>query len=747
MATRDSRQRCKRRPKRGGSAASARPGAEQAVSAEASAPSAGKSAFVTRAAYRALARRSTRIEEALRFRIAFERLVMATSTRLLSVELARIDPTIDEALEQIGSFMQVDRSYLFQLSADGTTMSNTHEWCQRGITHEMDALQHVALDSAFPYFARHVRAGLVFHVPHVAALPAEAALEKAEFERQSIQSLICVPMVWLGKVTGFLGFDRVRQRQTWSEDAIDLLRICGEIFASTLGRQEAEASLRESEAMFRSLAERSPNMIFINQARRVVYANDRCLEVMGYSRDTLCASTFDFMQLIVPESRAAVGAAFARHAQGEDVPPYEYALVTADARRLDAIISTKLITYGGSHAIRGIITDITERKRYEAELLRTQKLESVGVLAGGIAHDFNNLLTAILGNISLARHCAANPGGAAAWLHEAEKAALRARDLTVQLLTFSRGGAPVRRALCLLGLVRDAVSLALSGTHIRSELQLGDGLWPVEADEGQLAQVLHNLLINAVQAMPTGKAVTVSARNVALATDNHFALPAGRYLAIAVRDEGTGIAAAHLPRIFDPYFTTKQKGSGLGLAIVYSIVRGHGGHIGVESALGVGSTFTVHLPAAPANTLATAAQASSSGPRGGHGRVLVMDDEEAVRRVVVAILSELGYDVEATADGQTAIEAYERARAQGRPFGAVLLDLTVPGAMGGLAAVAVLRRLDPAVRAIVSSGYHDDPVMAGYREHGFVDVVAKPYDAPALAAVLARVVVDSVATV
>jgi PAS domain S-box-containing protein len=368
--------------------------------------------------------------------------------------------------------------------------------------------------------------------------------------------------------------------------------------------------------------------------------------------------------------------------------------------------------------------DVSERRRLELELLNMRKLESLGVLAGGIAHDFNNLLMGILGNVSLAKD-EDNSGERHTLLAEAEQAALRARNLTQQLLTFSKGGAPVKKVVEIRSIVEEAARFALSGAPARAEFTFPSEPWQVEADAGQLSQVVHNLILNAVQAMPTGGTISVGCENVGLAAGDVGPLPAGRYVRITVRDEGHGIPPDHLHRIFDPYFTTKAGGHGLGLASVYSVVQRHGGHVTVESALGKGTAFAVYLPATDRSAVGSSSQHGVR--RTGSGRVLVMDDEPTVRKVATVMLTRLGYDVAAAADGSEALDMVRAAREAGRPFEVLLMDLTVPGGMGGVEAAGRLPLVDSEAVAVATSGYSNDPVMARCRDFGFVGVIAKPY--------------------
>ena len=383
---------------------------------------------------------------------------------------------------------------------------------------------------------------------------------------------------------------------------------------------------------------------------------------------------------------------------------------------------------------------MTETRRVQEELLRAQKLESLAVLAGGIAHDFNNVLTGIVGNVSLARLFADRPQDAAERLEEAEKAALRARDLTQQLLTFSRGGAPIRVPASIGELVRQTAVEVAEEAGGRCQVTVEEGVWNSEVDPGQMAQAVGHLVANAVQAMPKGQVVQIAVRNVTLTGEGPVPLDAGEYVSIAVEDHGVGIPEEHLARVFDPYFTTKARGKGLGLATTYSIVMNHGGHVAVRSQVGEGATFTIWLPAARESVRPAADPLLPvAGQAEGNARVLVMDDEPVIRQVLSEMLGHLGYQVVVTEDGAEAVDRYREAKEAGTPFDVVITDLSVPGGMGGREAMTRLREIDPNVRAIVSSGYSNDPVMADFRSHGFAAVVPKPYRLEDLAEVVRRV--------
>ena len=377
--------------------------------------------------------------------------------------------------------------------------------------------------------------------------------------------------------------------------------------------------------------------------------------------------------------------------------------------------------------------EIAQRQQTEEELLRARKLESIGVLAGGIAHDFNNFLTVVQGNIEVAKGQLTLAEPAQQFLDQAASACQRAKFLSSQLLTFAKGGAPVRRVVSIAQLVTEAVHLARTGSPSAIEVNIVEGLWSAQVDPGQIGQVLHNILINAREAMTGGGTIEVQARN-ALGLD-----ASDPRVRITIRDNGRGIPEEVLRRIFDPYFTTKPGGSGLGLATAYAIVIKHGGHISVDSKPGLGSTFTIDLPASLETPLSHAPVAAAV--RTGTERLLVMDDDEALQILFKAVLDQLGYDVQVARDGVEAVALYKAAKAEGHGFDAVLLDLTVSGGMGGVEAAAMLKDLDPSAKLIVSSGYSEAPVMSHFAEYGFDAVILKPWTVKEMSEVLRQVLV------
>jgi PAS domain S-box-containing protein len=380
----------------------------------------------------------------------------------------------------------------------------------------------------------------------------------------------------------------------------------------------------------------------------------------------------------------------------------------------------------GSTLWHGILIDITERKHMEAELIKAHKLDSLGVLAGGIAHDFNNILTGIVGNISMVRHNIDPDGKNFEVLNEAEKAVFQAKDLTRQLLTFAKGGIPIKKVILLSDVLTESAVFTTRGTKVKCKFKIAPNVRFVHVDPGQISQVISNIVINAVQAMPEGGEVNITAENLNISDDSSIPLKRGEYVRVIIKDQGCGIPPQHLLKIFDPYFTTKQAGSGLGLATSYSIVKNHEGCITVDSELGQGASFSIYLPAFMGKAEAVQEELSK-GLKMGHGRILLMDDEKVINDVAIKILTKIGYTAEAVTNGAQAIERYTQTYGTDKAFDAVILDLTIPGGKGGKETIAELREINPDIKAIVSSGYSHDPVMANYEFYGFSSVLQKPY--------------------
>lgn len=493
----------------------------------------------------------------------------------------------------------------------------------------------------------------------------------------------------------------------------------------------AERALRESEARYRELFEQAAGGIFRSSPDgKFLAINPGLARIFGFARPEEMYAWMERhnseMVYVKPGRRQEFVDAI--NAQGQ-VSDFESEVRHPGGGTCWISENARAVRDSQGHVLyyQGFVTDITARRHLESEIARASKLEAVGLLAGGIAHDFNNILTVVLGNVTLAEADTDADSAISARLADARRATLRARDLTLQLLTFAKGGEPVKAAVDLADLLKESAGFALHGAMARGDFRIASGLWTIHADKGQIGQVVQNLVINAVQAMPGGGVVTITAENREITTPSGpGALPPGKYVHVSVADTGVGIARDNLAKIFDPYFTTKAQGTGLGLATTYSIIKKHDGHIQAESEPGQGTVFRLWLPAARSTS-------SAAGP-GGPGsrspfrvRVLFMDDETPIRGMAEMFMQRLGFDCDVAADGAEAVRKYQEALAAGRKYGVVLMDLTVPGGMGGREAMEHLRRIDPTVCAIVSSGYSRDPVMSNYQAHGFRGILPKPY--------------------
>jgi len=502
-------------------------------------------------------------------------------------------------------------------------------------------------------------------------------------------------------------------------------------------RKRVEEALSSSEARFRTIIENASTGILVAdvETRYPRYANPEICRMLGYSHDELMA--LDITSIHPVAERRGVVEKLTANQNMQTVCNMQTICLRKDGTVFPVDIKSAVLEIDGRLCHAGFFTDISERRLLEEERLKTQKLEAIGTLAGGIAHDFNNLLQGVFGYISLAKLTTNDRGNSLSALDQAEKALHMSVRLTNQLLTFAKGGEPVKKPIDLRSVIENAAKFALSGSRSDYRIVTDVRLWQTEADEGQIGQVIQNIVLNADQAMPQGGRVDISARNV---DSSVKVLPQGlrkeRYIEIAIKDSGIGIAEQYLGRIFDPYFTTKERGSGLGLATSYSIIKNHEGLIEVKSEVSKGTTFTVYLPATAETLKEEAHMPISSAAPVRAGKILVMDDEPVIRDVAGALISALGHSVEFATRGEEAVEKYKEARQAGKAYDVVILDLTIRGGMGGAETVRKLKEIDDKVKAVVSSGYSDDAMISRYRDQGFRAFLKKPYNVEDLREVL-----------
>ncbi|MCB2182726.1 MAG: PAS domain S-box protein [Desulfobulbaceae bacterium] len=539
----------------------------------------------------------------------------------------------------------------------------------------------------------------------------------------NITSAICVPMMISDEVTGVL-IGHTREKRQFSDDDFLLYQSFANQAAVAINNSLHLNRLEESEKKFRTFFDNASDAIIIYDLDgKLIEVNKVTCDKLGYSRDELLAMN---PGEIVAERFAPLIGNRIRSIVHSHEKFFETAHVSRDGKEIPIELSCKLIHHNSQPAILGIARDITERKKVEKELLKVRKLESVGILAGGIAHDFNNILTAIIGNINLATFMVDPEDDVHKLLQDAEKASVRAKDLTRQLLTFSKGGEPVKKIASIAEIIKESADFILRGSNVKCRYHIPDDLWPVEIDTGQMSQVIQNFILNSSQAMPQGGIIDITCRN--MAGDATHPLPVCRQdtIRIEIKDQGTGIPEKIIENIFDPYFSTKQTGSGLGLAVTNSIVSKHGGHITVKSEQDIGTTFTIFLVAMPQKKLEKKANKQKGDARA-QGKVLVMDDDQAVRGIVQRMLTRLGYEVVLAEDGEKAIRFYKEHLESDTPFDISIFDLTIPGGMGGKEAIVKILDMNPLAKVIVASGYSNDPVMANYEKYGFAGVITKPF--------------------
>ena len=525
--------------------------------------------------------------------------------------------------------------------------------------------------------------------------------------------------------------------------------------------KERTKELHTSETRFQFLAENITDLLWMMDldGRQFRYMSPSVEQMLGYSleevptlslEDVLTEQSFNTASMVMKEEMTIE--------QDPMANPSRSRTLELEHRRKDgsafwAEIRARFYRdqQGVPIGFVGVTRDVTERKRIETsrrrlavQLLRSQKMEAIGTLAGGIAHDFNNLLTGVLGNISLAKGFFAEGSPGAQYLKVAEHESNRAKDLTLQLLTFAKGGDPIKRVTSLDVLVKNTVEFSLSGSSIAREYVYDEPLWLVEVDAGQISQAVQSIVTNAVESMPSEGTLTISWENHAMnelsaVIDREH--PEDGYVKISFTDTGSGIASEDLPKIFDPYFTTKSDGHGLGLTSAYTITKKHHGHMTVESTLGVGTCVSLYFPACPEGALGRSV--TSLTKKNGTGKILVMDDEESIRVLASEMLRSCGYHFEMAKNGEEALALYQDAQRANDPFSAVILDLTVPGGLGGKETMQRLLQIDPQVKAVVSSGYSNDPIMAKYQAFGFRAVMTKPYSLLELSDVMYRLVMES----
>ncbi|MBI2946386.1 MAG: CHASE domain-containing protein [Verrucomicrobia bacterium] len=566
---------------------------------------------------------------------------------------------------------------------------------------------------------------------------------------QGVRAVLAFPLKQSSDEVGLLCLC-AQAPHDWSEHEIVTLQEIAEHLFLAFRHDDAERKRRQAERMLAhekellaaTLRSTADGVMTTDTEGTILLINKVAEDLTGWGREALGRRIIEVFDLIDEQTRERINNPVEIVLQtGKVLDLSTEALLLARDEQERAVATRAAPIFDADGHVSGavlVFQDVTEKQKLEAEMLKASRIESLGLLAGGIAHDFNNIMTGILGNVSLARMFAPAEPELQKRLEQAEKACLRARDLTQQLLAFAKGGNLLKRTASLSELIDEASELALRGSNVRSAILHAPDLWPLDLDPAQIRQVINHLVLNAAESMPDGGTVNIRTENVTLSLQSPLPLPAGNFVKTVIEDRGIGIRPEHLEKIFDPYFGAATPSSGLGLATAYLIIKKHGGVIQAESELGVGTRFEIYLP------VSTQAGAHPKPvlpqPPAGLGRILVMDDDASVRELAMAALSRLGYEVELARDGAETIRRYSDALKSQRPFAVVILDLTGPGAMGAREALKQLTEIDPNVKAIVSSGYALDPAMSNFREYGFSGSVSKPYRLEDLAKVLHQVV-------
>lgn len=681
-----------------------------------------------------------RAQEALYINLELVSILNILSTNFINMPLDEIDDGIAAGIATVGEFVGFDRSYIFRYSS-AAKLVKASEWWQEGV--DSKVLKNLPV-SSLPCLMDNLNRLEVIYIPSVASLGPKRELEKKEFTQQHIKTFLAIPLIYNAKLIGFLGFDSLNKENKISEEILIHLKMAATVFESAFGRKKSIIDLSvEKEQLSVTLRSIGDAVISTDIEGKILIFNRTAEKLSGFSVQEVIGKEFNsVIKLLEPKTRLPqikVASEVINSRQAIEALK-EVILVAKDSTERLVVARSVPLKDFESRAIGAVTVfrDVTCERKMEQEITRAQKLESVGILAGGIAHDFNNILTAILSNITLARMRPGIDPETKEILEDAEMASIQARKLTQQLLTFAKGGVLVKKTASLSDLLKETTDFVLRGSKGRCVLDVAEDLWVADIDSDQISMVIQNIVINADQAMPQGGIINVKASNITAKGDEGLGAKSTRYVQLDFKDQGIGIPLEYLSKIFDPYFSTKQRGSGLGLATAYSIVKKHEGFIKVDSKPGEGTVVSIYLPAS--QEIKIVAKDEERMIITGIGRILVMDDEEIVRKAIGRAITALGYMVDFAIDGKEAIALYKKAKESGQDYEAVILDLTVPGGMGGKETIERLLQFDPEIKAIASSGYSTDPIISEPAKYGFSGVAIKPYNIEELSNILYRVI-------
>lgn len=645
-------------------------------------------------------------------RLKLEQLLTSLATSFLDLPPEYVNEAILRSLGTIGNFFQAQRCFL--LVAEGRASESFFEWSPF-----VPSLRETILpqkNSIMESMVAGLSSPLLFNdIKNLNVKPSP----KAMFP-EDVKAAALIPLIEGGRLLGLMGIQRVEAPADWEEEIFSLLNIAGEMCINALNRKRLDEEMRMNLAILDMVQDA---VMVTDLNGRMLFWNDGAASIYGFERKEMIGKSFcQSLGGFTDISRRAL--------ETDGVWSAELPHVTKEGKNITILARFRVMKAenGLPQSVLIIGTDITEKKLYEEQTQRNSKLETLGVLAGGIAHDFNNILTSISGAVSLS---ALKPQDAPIHLESARTALERAKDLTQQFLTFSKGGAPIRTICSLDKLIKETTSFALAGSRSTPKVDISKDLYPCYVDKGQISQVLQNLLLNADQAMPNGGEIKISSFNLSLPSpdcDIFNYLPAGNYVKVIVRDCGEGIPEEVRSKIFDPYFTTKRSGTGLGLATTYSIIRHHGGDITFISETGKGTEFRFVIPAASnvENNDITPENKNEKLHSTRSFKILILDDEPMIRDTLTQMLSHLGHEVDSVGSASEFVNIYSNSQSKS-PYDLLIMDLTVPGDQSPQETLSQLKSINPNVSVIVSSGYSTDPLMAEHKKHGFAGVMRKPY--------------------
>ncbi len=663
----------------------------------------------------------------------FESILANLSRDFISIGHGEIGEKITYWLNKTAEILKFDRALVFNLVDNKFSISTSWK-SEKG-----KEIVPYDPEEVFPWMDRQLRENRIVSIPDCAAFPPEAETDKKNMALIGAQSVLVLPLFVQKQMVGALAFSSRKPMYNLRSELTQRVQIVGQVFASALLQQRTERTLEEeTERLAVTLKSIGDGVITTDVSGKITLLNSEAEKITGWTAAESQGKSIDDILVIVDEkTELPLNSPVFDVLQPDSNPSRVYQSILLDRDKIKKLISaSKAPIRNKAGSIIGsvfVLRDITFEKRKEEELLKLKKLKSIGVLAGGIAHDFNNLLTGIVGNIDLAVMSGNDLDTVHGYLKNASGGCRRAASLTQRLLTFSKGGAPVKENASIGEIITESTDFILHGSSINTHVSIPEDLWETRVDRDQISQVIQNLILNSMEAMPSGGTISIACSNSITKGDDQ---QEHRYIQIKVKDSGTGIKQENLNKIFDPYYSTKAAGSGLGLAVTFSIISKHDGFIEVESVPGKGTEFTIHLPVysnvekeIPGNEENQTIDSKSSYA------VLVMDDEKSIRKLLASILTSMKYSVTTVEDGEQAVEAYRKNK-----FDVVLLDITIPGGMGGLETIQELKRINPEVKAIVSSGYANSPVLAKYTDYGFSGALAKPFHVDYLKEIIRKVI-------